>query len=535
MPRRPRGEGSITLRRDGRYQARAWLTAPDGSRHRWSACAKTKTAARELLRDQLEKDRHGIPSPIKTWTVERYLHHWFDDVVRFRNRPATAKSYECAIRLYLVPNLGKRTLKALTVADVQQLVNQLGAAGHGARTIRNVRTVLSAALSRAEKEELVFRNVARLVDPPHYERKAIRPWTVDEARRFLDHVRGHRWESGFQMLVLYGMRRGEVLGLRWGDIDFENDTFAIEQQIQRLNGQLLVGPVKTSAGRRTLPLLPSVREVLLRSAVTQGIQPPLSGNPRLSPIADRLVLQTSTGNAVDPKNFVRTFHALREQAGLPRITVHHTRHTTATMLKNLGIPARDAQTILGHSDVTTTQQLYQHTNLEDARNAMTAIEGELFGPAIYGDLRAATGSHLDRLGDFGRQPRARCPSDNTFPDIRQTIKTNENRRSTGVRSAAFVGTPGRIRTCDLLVRRPLLDSLALLPTTVIQALHRRSQCMILGRLGVSLGTAAPCLIDDLRAERDLYAAALAAKLRRLSFPQSLLPSTPLTDLKEDTR
>ena len=118
-----------------------------------------------------------------------------------------------------------------------------------------MRTVLSAALTRAVREELIPRNVARLVELPEWQRTTIRPWTVDEAKRFLTAARSDPLYAAFLLLILYGLRRGEALGLRWADIDFEAGTIEIRQQLQRIRGQLLLGPVKTRAGKRDMPLL----------------------------------------------------------------------------------------------------------------------------------------------------------------------------------------------------------------------------------------------------------------------------------------
>ena len=164
------------------------------------------------------------------------------------------------------------------------------------------------------------------------------------------------------MLLLYGMRRGEVLGLRWCDVSFELGQFHIHQQLQRIGKDLVQGPVKTAAGRRLLPLIGPLHDGLLdmyarrNACTTENAAARVAGDVSL-------VFLSSTDTPIDPKNFVRAFHEISRKAGLPYIKLHHTRHTAATMLKNLGVPARDAQLILGHAHVTTTQQLYQHADM----------------------------------------------------------------------------------------------------------------------------------------------------------------------------
>ena len=122
--------------------------------------------------------------------------------------------------------------------------------------------MLSAALTRAVREELIARNVARLVELPEWRPKPVKPWAADEARQFLAASKSDPLHAAFVLLVLYGLRRGEVLGLRWADVDFDAGIIHIRQQVQRVRGELRLGPVKTHAGQRNLPLLNLARQAL---------------------------------------------------------------------------------------------------------------------------------------------------------------------------------------------------------------------------------------------------------------------------------
>lgn len=242
-----------------------------------------------------------------------------------------------------------------------------------------MRSTLRAALSRAEREELVVRNVAKLVDIPAYRRKPITPWTAEQTIAFLGAAYSHRWYGAYLMLLTYGMRRGEVLGLRWRDVDMDKGIIHVEQQLQRIGSELRIGEVKTEAGRRPLPIIPQVRDVLVDLAAKRYADGMAGTDDPPGDAENELVFLSSTGTPIDPKNFVRTFHQIREQAELPRITVHHTRHTAATLLKKLGVPARDAQLILGHSHITTTQQIYQHGDIEGQAHALERMGRLLTG------------------------------------------------------------------------------------------------------------------------------------------------------------
>jgi integrase len=282
------------------------------------------------------------------------------------------------IRLYLTPGLGNHKLATLSVPSVQQFFNQRLEEGHSIRKVQIMRTVLSAALTRAIREELITRNVARLAELPQWRPKTIRPWTVDEARGFLAACKPHYLYAAFVLLLLYGLRRGEVLGLRWQDIDFDSGTIRVEQQLQQLNnGALHVGPVKTRAGHRKLPLLKLAREAL---EVQAQIQARYRADMGSAWPATDLVFTTRTGRPIAPRNFVRSFRSICEANRIRIIKVHHIRHTVASLLKGLGVAARDAQIILGHSRLAVTLEIYTHTDEEAQLDALNRLQDQLSQP-----------------------------------------------------------------------------------------------------------------------------------------------------------
>ena len=291
-------------------------------------------------------------------------------------RPATYALYETTIRLYLKPALGKYPLARLSAAKVQAYLTGQLTAGHSVRSVQVMKIVLSSALTRAMREELVMRNVARLAELPAWERKPITPWTVAEARAFLDAASSDPLYPGFMILLLYGLRRGEVLGLRWHDVDDEDGELRIRQHIQRVHGELRIGPVKTAAGRRDLPLLDRAIEVLeMRRAAQTADRAELAR----AWLDSGLVSTTRTGRPIEPRNLARSFHRICGAHDLRAISVHHLRHTTATLLKNLGVPARDAQLILGHSRLAVTLEIYTHEDRQAQRDALGLISDALRG------------------------------------------------------------------------------------------------------------------------------------------------------------
>ena len=234
------------------------------------------------------------------------------------------------------------------------------------RNIHIMREVLSAALTNAQREELVSRNVARLVTLPTYEPDEVRPWSADEASRFLEATRATPYHLAFALLMLYGLRRGEVLGLRWEDINLVTGEVYIRQQIQHVKGVLYEAPLKTKAGKRNLPLLSVVRDLL-------ETRRPQSGD------RTGLVFTAQDGTPFRPQTLSRAFVRLSRENKLRAIRLHDLRHTANTLLKKLGVSARDRQLILGHADISTTQGIYEHDDMESRRENLERIERLLLG------------------------------------------------------------------------------------------------------------------------------------------------------------
>ncbi len=381
-PRRGRqrlnGEGTISgPRKDGRYVGAFYALTTAGTRKRVYVYGRTREEAHERLVEEQAKAARGIPVPAQSWKLGPYLDYWLENVVKPTRRPATYALYETNIRLHLRPGLGKYALKRLSVPTVQAFLNGKLRSGQSVRNVHILRQILSAALSRAAREELVARNVARLVELPAWEPAPTVPWSPAEALAFLQAAKPDPLYPAFVLLLLYGMRRGEVLGLRWADIDTDAGLIRVRQQIQRIQGQLHIGPVKTRAGSRDLPLIGLAHAALDARRMAQDADRAQLGRCW----ADTgLVFTTRTGRPVEPRNLVRSFMRICQDGKIRRIRVHAVRHTTASLLKDLHVPARDAQVILGHAHVTTTQQIYTHVD-EAARRDAVAKLNQLLGGA----------------------------------------------------------------------------------------------------------------------------------------------------------
>jgi integrase len=345
-----------------------------GATKRIVVYGKTYDEARDKLAKAQQQARAGIPVPDNAWTLGPYLDYWLENHVKRNRRPATYALYETYVRLYLKPGLGTKKLASLSVPMVQQFLNGRLGKGDSVRKVQVLRTVLSAALTRAVREELLIRNVARLVELPEWQAGAIRPWTAGEARQFLAASESDPLHAAFVLLTLYGLRRGEVLGLRWTDIDFSGGVVHVSHQLQRVRGQLHRGPVKTRAGQRNLPLVNIAEQALQAEIARQARYRDDMGSAW--PDTD-LIFTTRTGRPVEPRNLVRSFRRLCNDNGIRAIKLHHIRHTVAPLLKDLGVPARDTQLILGHSQLAVTLEVYTHADDDAKLEALMRLHGLL--------------------------------------------------------------------------------------------------------------------------------------------------------------
>lgn len=361
--KRRRGEGTVCKRKDGRYEAAAYVHTPTGIR-RVRRYAATRTEAEAILVELRNKNRSGLLSNTKEQKLGDYLDYWLT-ITKSKLRPNTYSGYESIVRLYLKPGLGNKCLARLSVADVQSHIQSQLKLGVSTRTVQKQRLVLSTALKRAEHEEIISRNVARLVEIPQYKPKEIVPWNANQLRIFLDYASNDPLYPIFVLLSFYGLRTSEALGLSWHNVDFDNKVIQIRQQLQYSDKSFHYSDLKTQAGRRDLPLLDIAQKVL------ENIQRTNSG-----PLPD-LIFKTINDNPIDRRNLLRSFKRISKEAGLPLIRMHDLRHTAATILKDIGVQARDTQLILGHAHITTTQQIYQHSGIAERVLILERYEQEL--------------------------------------------------------------------------------------------------------------------------------------------------------------
>jgi integrase len=374
--RRAHGEGSVYRRSDGRWAASVDLGWIDGKRRRKVVYARTErdaVAKRDELRRQL---RLGVDLSAPPRTLAAWLHEWLRDIKGSDGTAAsTLRRYREVVDTHLVPGLGAVRLDALTARRVQQFLAPLRDRLSPA-TVVKVHGVLRNALADAERMDLVSRNVAKSVRPATIRRTERRALTPDEARKLLHVMVGDRLEAVFVLALSTGLRRGELLGLRWADVDLDGGALFVRRAVQRIDGALRFVAPKTHRSTRPVPL-PALAVQALRAHRSRQARERLAAGESWQDLD--LVFATTIGTPMEPRNVNRRFGRLRSAAGLDWLRLHDLRHAFATFLLDQGEELRTVMELLGHSTIRLTADTYGHVLPARAREASKAIDRLLGG------------------------------------------------------------------------------------------------------------------------------------------------------------
>jgi integrase len=311
----------------------------------------------------------------RTSAPGQWLDEWLAAKQRQGTRATTLRSYEWLIRQHIRPALGTIRLDKLSPTDIRHLVERKAESGLPAQTVRLMHALIRNALADAEREELVHRNVAKLVRPPHIARDEVRVLTVEAARRLVSSIRGDRFEALWVCALTLGMRKGELLGLRWSDIDFGNSTLRIRQALQRVRGRLVLVEPKTALSRRTVPVPPPTLAALRAHRVKQKADQLAAG---MAWQDSGLVFTTHMGGPLEPRNVNRSWYAVRSRAQLGSLRLHDLRQSCASFLLAAGAFPRTVMKTLGHSQIGLTMNTYTHVLPEIEREAIDAAAKVIF-------------------------------------------------------------------------------------------------------------------------------------------------------------
>jgi integrase len=359
--------GQIRQRSTGGWEGRYY--GADGRRH--SLYGKTRREAQEKLRAALTAADNGIRPVSSRVTVSAWLEEWLSSVVAERCRATTAASYRSTVESYIEPSIGRVPLAKLEPEDVARMIRRLRSQSLSPTTVRYAHAVLRIALGRAMKAGKVVRNVATLVETPAVARREMRPLSADQVRAFLDAIAGTRNETLYLTAVSLGMRQGELLALRWQDVDLDAGTLSVRHTLRIADGAL-VEP-KTERSHRTLRLSPALASTLRSHKARQAAER-LAAGRRWN---DRdFVFATAVGSPLNASNVTHAFQADLARAGLPRQRFHDLRHAFATLQLEDGEELAVISRMLGHSNFSTTANVYAHVtpaSLQRSADRMDAI------------------------------------------------------------------------------------------------------------------------------------------------------------------
>jgi integrase len=368
--RRGHGEGSIYKRADGRWGVRLSAGFENGRRRQLFRYAKTQREAVRLL--QLERQRLArAPAAARAGqTVEQHMSKWLDSIAKTK-RPGTYNSYETKVRLYVNPVIGKVALSDLRPEHIDAVTAAATAAGNQASTVALLRTILSIALNRAMKWELLERNVVRLTDAPAVDRKERAFFDAHQAERFLEAVATDPLAAIFTVMICDGLRIGEALGLRWQHVDLERRQLTVRHSLHRHE----LGPPKTKESGATIDLTQRSVTALRRERARQALVKPPAGGVWLNEWD--LVFTMPNGLPLCAETLRDRFHAIVAKAGLPRIRVHDLRHSCGSMMLAAGVPLKVVSEKLRHARIETTANIYLHVTPEQRRQAADSIDQAL--------------------------------------------------------------------------------------------------------------------------------------------------------------
>ena len=368
--KRGNGEGSITKRKDGRWMARYTVHTAKGPKRK-HIYGRTRQEVAEKLFKAVSDRVGGVVFDGDNETLGAYLQRWIDEVVRGTVKQSTLENYAYIARLHIIPELGRVRLKTLKSRDVRRHYREKLDAGLSPRTVQIIHTVLRKALQQAVRDDVLPRNVCDAVTAPRQTKKEIQPLTPAQAKRLFENVREDRLRALYVLAITAGLREGELLGLRWEDVNLERGLLQVRQQLTRTSdGLSFTAPKRGKA--RVVRLTDMAIAALGAHWVAQNEERTRAGFLWQE---TGLVFTSTVGTPIDVGNLTyRSFRPLLKRTDLPRIRFHDLRHTCATLLLSKGTHPKIVQEMLGHANISMTMDTYSHVLPDMQEKAVSAMD-----------------------------------------------------------------------------------------------------------------------------------------------------------------
>ena len=330
--RRANGEGNIRKRKDGRWEGRYTIgrDPKTGKAVIKNVLGKTQAEVKEKLKRAIDESRGLDVIKSDEYTVGKWLDLWYECYAKVKMRPSSYLTYRGYIDNHVKPYIGSIPLSKLTTLDLQTLYKKLLTEGRvdrieakkqpkglSAKTVRNIHQIISSALKLAVEQRLIAHNPADGCALPKAERKEMQTLPVEQLTSFLREAKDSGVFALYYIDLTTGLRRGELLGLKWSDIDLEKGDLRVQRQIGRIDGKIIEMPLKTKNAYRTLPLSADAISVLKMQKCKVG--------------NSEWVFPSPSGGPMSPDSVLHMLHRVLKRAGLPEVRFHDLRHTFATL------------------------------------------------------------------------------------------------------------------------------------------------------------------------------------------------------------
>ena len=377
--RRANGEGSIRKRKDGRWEGRytAGRNPSTGKVIYKNVLGKSQAEVKEKLKKAIEETKGLDIAKAESYTVGQWMDVWYEYYAKIKVRASSHKTYEGYIKNHIKPNIGSIPLTKLTTLDLQMMYQKLLTGGRvdrlesqnqpkglSAKTVRNLNQIISSAMKLAMEQKLIAHNPADGCALPRVEHREMKTLPAEQLAAFLNEAKKTGTYEMYYLDLATGMRRGELLGLKWEDIDFDHGVIHIRRQVARLNGTVQEAPLKTKNSYRNLSIGADAVE-LLRQKKEQD-----NGK-------SAYVFPSPTGGPLAPDSVLHMLHRVLERAGLPKIRFHDLRHTFATLALQNGVDIKTVSGMLGHFSAGFTLDTYAHVTTAAQREAAETMGGVL--------------------------------------------------------------------------------------------------------------------------------------------------------------
>jgi integrase len=387
------GTGNMRKRPNGTWEARLSYVDCDGTLKRVSVYGKTQREVRDKTKAVRERVDNGAPANDDKIALAAWMARWRETTLAASDRKESTRSlYASLSRKHIEDGvIGPVPLAKLRPSDIEKLILDMRSQMKPGKrtdenpnpepvraladsTIRSVYGVLRHGLDGAVRDGLLARNPAVSVQRPGVARTEAVHLDPQHVTELLAAAENSRYHTALLLIGTTGLRRGECLALRWSDVDLDAGAIRVRDTVQRIDGKLSPGPVKTDHSRRTIPLSPALVALLRRHRVTQVEERLRAANQW----ADTgLVFTTELGSVVDPRNLLRVVEAAAKRIGLDGVGAHTLRHSAATAWLEAGVHIKQVSDLLGHSSVAITGDVYGHGSDQSARAAVDGLSGAL--------------------------------------------------------------------------------------------------------------------------------------------------------------